>query len=119
MDPSGHEQGEPRYAYGDPRAAAARAWASASRVNAYWRTRPNPFQRIIAALLAIVLIGVLVIGALAAMIVGAAVLLLIYLVAMLQRGLDRIRGIERQPGRGPGGADQSLRKNVRVMTPRE
>jgi hypothetical protein len=105
-----------RRAYGDPRAAAARAWAEASRVGVYWRTRPNLLQRIMFGLVAIFAIGVLVIGAVAAVVVGVAVVALVSLIRIVQGVIDRLRGVQRG---GPGGTDSGLRRNVRVMGPRE
>ena len=112
---AGNGDGNQR-AYGDPRAAAARAWAEASRVGVYWRTRPSLLQRIAFGLVAIFAIGVLVIGAIAAVIVGAIVVLLVWIIRLVQGVVDRLRGAQRG---GPGGTDSGLRRNVRVMGPRE
>lgn len=82
----------------------------------YWRTRPGLFQRIVVGLLALLAIGVLVIGAVAAVLVGAIVVMVVWVVRLVQGVVDRVRGVQRA---GSGGSDSGLRKNVRVMAPRD
>ncbi len=109
-------------AFGGPRAAAARAWDQASRVRIYWRSRPGLFQRILVGLIALLALGLLTIGALAAMIVGAFVALVISLVMGAQRIIDRLRGLRPTRHNPPDATptpDSTLRRNVRVIGPRE
>ena len=84
-----------------------RVHVASERVQTIWRERPSVLQRIALVILGLVLLGLLIIVGLVALVVGGAAILILSVVMLIQRGIERLRG-----GQASG---DTMRRNVRVI----